>query len=88
MNEKTVPYYVHEMMVARMERIIKMLVIIVLVEFLAFVGTNVFWIVRENQYKDEEYVYEIEQDSGDGGTITYTGNTVRFGGDYNGEAED
>ncbi|MBQ9265340.1 MAG: hypothetical protein IJ189_14200 [Clostridia bacterium] len=54
-----------------------------------FVASNIFWIVKDMQYEDEVWTYEIQQDSGEGGTNTYTGNTVRFvGGDYNGETDD
>ena len=45
-NEKAVqiPYYVHEMEMTRLDRINKRLWIILIVIFLAFVGTNAGWI--------------------------------------------
>lgn len=48
-----IPYYVHEGEMNRMERVIKKLWIALLVLFLAFVGTNLGWILYENSFTDE-----------------------------------
>ena len=47
-----IPYYVHEGEMSRMERVNKRLWLALLIIFLAFVGTNVGWIVYENQFVD------------------------------------
>ena len=82
-EEKNIPYYVHEGMVARQERTIKRLWILCIIIFIALIGTNGAWIWYESQFTDEVITQEIQQDSADGGTNTYNGNIV--GGDVNGE---
>ena len=84
-EEKTIPYIAHESEVARLERVIKRLWILCIIIFVCLIGTNAFWLWKESQYEDVEITQDIMQDSGDGGTNTYTGNLV--GGDYYGEAE-
>lgn len=81
---ETIPYLVHESHVARLERTIKRLWILCIIIFLALVGTNAYWIYYEQQFEDQVITQELTQDSGEGGTNTYTGNIV--GGDMNGEA--
>ena len=77
-----VPYIVHESAMARQERTIKRLWVIILLALLLLVGTNVGWLIYESQYE----VYETWQDV----TQEATGDGVnRFiGGDYYGETED
>lgn len=81
----TIPFFVHEAAVSRLERIIKRIVILAIIIFVAFVGTNAGWIIYESQFQDEVYTYELQQDSGEGGENTYTNNRIIVGGDYNGE---
>lgn len=81
----TIPFFVHEAEVSRMERVNKRLWIALLVIFIALVGTNAGWIIYESQFQDEVYTYELQQDSGEGGENTYTNNRIIVGGDYNGE---
>lgn len=82
-----IPFYAHEGEVTRLEKINKRLWIAVLVIFAAFVVSNLAWIIYENQFEDEVYTYEVQQDSGDGGTNTFTDNKVVMGGDSYGEPE-
>lgn len=90
MEEKqaSIPYYAHEGEMTRMDRINRRLWILVLVLTLALIGTNAGWIIYEAQYTDQEYSYEIQQETGGEGTNTYTGNTINIGGEINGEADD
>lgn len=77
-----VPYIVHESDMARLERTIKRLWILLLIVIVLLVGSNIAWIVYENQF--EEVVtttQEVEQDT-DGG-----GNNIFVGGDNYGEAK-
>lgn len=83
---ETIPYVVHESEVARLERTIKRLFIICVLLIIVAVGTNAYWIWYEAQWQDEVITQEIKQDSGEGGTNTYSGKII--GGDYNGEADD
>ena len=91
-NEQTamIPYFIHEGETNRLERVNRRLWILAIIIFVAFIVTNAAWIIYETQYQDELYTYEIRQDAGDGGTATYTGNTVTFkeGVTDNGEAND
>lgn len=82
---ETIPYVVHESEVARMERMVKRLFILCIMLLVVAVGTNAYWIWYENQWQDEVITQEIKQDSGEGGTNTYTGNII--GGDDYGEAD-
>lgn len=77
-----VPYVVHESDMARQERTIKRLWILLLVLVVLFVGSNAAWVWYESQFIDTvETSYDIEQDT-DGG-----GNNYVVGGDFNGEAK-
>ena len=75
-----VPYVVHESDMARQERTIKRLWILLLVIVGLFVGSNVWWIWRESQFADE--YYEITQENEDG----YNNFIGNDGDIYNGEA--
>lgn len=83
-----IPYYLHEGEMFRLERLNKRWFIAFMIVLVMLFVTNTAWIIHEMQYKDEVWTYEIQQDSGEGGTNTYTDNTVRFiGGDDNAEAD-
>lgn len=87
-KDAQIPFFAHEMQMARMDRVNKRLWIVLVMLIIFLVGTNAGWIIYESQFDDETYTYEVQQDSGDGGQNTYTGNTVRItGGDYSGEAD-
>lgn len=83
---ETIPYIAHESEMARLERIIKKMFILCIVLVVVTVGTNAYWIWYESQWQDEVITQEIQQDSGEGGTNTYSGKII--GGDYYGEADD
>jgi hypothetical protein len=77
-----VPYVVHESDMARLERTIKRLWILLLVLIALLAGSNAAWIYYESQWETIETTStEIEQDT-DGG-----GNNYVIGGDFNGEAK-
>lgn len=75
-----VPYVVHESDMARQERTIKRLWILLLVLIVLLVGSNGWWIWRESQFADE--YYEITQENEDG----YNNFIGNDGDIYNGEA--
>lgn len=62
MNEK-VDYIIFESALARLERQNKRLFILCLVIFLAFVTSNMAWVVYENQFED---VVTVTQDTPNG----------------------
>lgn len=76
-----VPYFVHEGMLARMERANKRLWVILIIVIVLFVGTNAGWIYYENHFEDV-VTTEIEQQTGEG-----SGSNYIVGGDYHGNAE-
>ena len=83
----SIPYYLHEGEMFRLERLNKRWFIAFLIVLVMLFVTNGAWIYHEMQYQDEIWSYEVQQDSGEGGTNTYTDNVVRFiGGEDNGEA--
>lgn len=83
-----IPFYLHENEMYRLERLNKRWFIAFLIVLVMLFVTNGAWVIYENSMKDEVWTYEIKQDSGEGGSNTYTDNNVHFvGGDYNGEAD-
>ena len=87
-KNEPMPYYRHQIELARQGLNTKRWFVFSIVLLALLIATNAFWIIKDMQYQDEVWTYEIQQDSGEGGTNTYTGNTVRFvGGDDNGETD-
>ena len=83
MDNKDVPYMVHEGDMARMERNSRRLWIIVLVLIVLLVGSNIAWLCYENSMEEVsttvEQEVEQDNDSGDNNFV---------GGDYiNGTTE-
>lgn len=58
----TIPFYVHEGEINRLERFNKRLFALLLVVFLALVGTNSYWIWYESQFED----VVVTQENADG----------------------
>lgn len=85
---KEVPYIVFEGEMARLERIIRRMFVLLIITICFLVGTNAYWIWYENQF--EEVVtttQDVQQkvDSGDGGDAIIN-DGVHING--NGDAED
>lgn len=68
MEHEKISYYVHEGMMARMERTNRRLWILCIIIFLAFVISNGAWIWYENQWEVCETSQSVDQDidTGDG----------------------
>lgn len=66
-DERTISSVDHQYDMARLERIIKRLWIIILALLILFAGTNALWIYEWNQYDYEDIVV----DSNDGGNANY-----------------
>lgn len=77
-----VPYIVHESAMARQERTIKRLWILLILVISLLVATNGAWLWYENQWEVVETT-EITQEN-DGGYNNYIGNDEDI---YNGEAD-
>lgn len=82
MNEnedmQMIPYYVHESDMARMERQIKRLWIVLIMTIILLVATNAVWFWYESQFED--IVITADQIA-DGDSNNYA-----IGGDFNGGA--
>ena len=82
-----VPYAAHEIAIATSERHSKRLWIVILVLIVALIGTNLAWIIYEEQFETVETIteeYDIEQDAEGGNN-----NSIINGGSIvNGETED
>lgn len=76
---KDVPYIVHEGAVARLERVIKRMWVLVLLLIILFVASNGAWILYESQFEE----IRIEQDN-ESGYNNFIGND---GDIYNGETD-
>lgn len=80
-NVEPVPYIVHESAMARMERTIRRLWILLILLVVLLVGSNALWIVYESQF--EEITTSVEMDN-ENGYNSYIGND---GDIYNGTNE-
>ena len=65
-NRVTIPYLVHESDMARMERVVKRLWILMILLVLMLVGTNAAWIYYESQWQVEETKISQDVDTGEG----------------------
>lgn len=71
-NVEPVPYIVHESAMARQERTIKRLWILLIFVISLLVATNGAWIAYESQFVEEEWTFEAVTD--DGGDAIANGN--------------
>ena len=82
-NQLTIPYYVHEAAIARLERINKRFWILIIGLILALLVTNGAWIYYESQFMDEVVTVESNTDSG-GTAIANASGEVIFNGNSEG----
>lgn len=69
----SVPFVVHESMMARAVRSAKRMWILVLVLILLLVGSNVGWLVYESQFETVETIEEYMVETDDGGHAVWNG---------------
>lgn len=67
MEEKTVPYVVYEGTMARFERVVKRLTILLIIVITVLFASNIAWLYVWNQYD----VSAVVVDSEDGGNANY-----------------
>lgn len=70
-NDKPVDYRVHESILARMERTNKRWFVLCIVIFLAFVGSNIGWLIYESQFEDISTTVTQNTQSESGNAIIY-----------------
>lgn len=75
-KNQNIPYIAHEADMARMERIIKRLWILLIISLVALVGTNVAWVVYEAQFQAVDTISQDVEQEADG-----NGNNMFVGGD-------
>ena len=64
MEEKNIPYFVHEGMVVRMERMNQRLWIMCIILVLALIASNLAWFFYEQQFETyEETTQEVTQEA-------------------------
>lgn len=68
-NLVSIPFFVHEADMARLERTNKRLFIVVLVLILSLIGTNGAWIYYESQFQVDQTTVEQEVDTGNGDAV-------------------
>ena len=79
-QRQTVPYIVHEADMARQERTIKRLWILLILLIVLLVGTNIAWTIYESQFEDVVVTQEVDQETDGGGN----NHNVLDMGDYDG----
>ena len=66
-TQKDVPYIVHECAVARLERVIKRMWVLVILLIILFVASNAAWIWWESQVEEVKTVETYEANADNGG---------------------
>ena len=69
----TIPYYVHEYAMYRMDRLNRRWFIAFLLVLCMLFVTNAGWIIYENQFEDVRIVQEADTDSGGNNYLNGTG---------------
>lgn len=81
-EQDPVPYIVHEGIMARMERNVRRLWILVVVLVVLLVGTNVAWLVYESQFEDQLTVTQ-DTPSGNNNYVGHDGDITNGKADNN-----
>ena len=83
MENNAVPYIAHESAMARLERIIKRLWIVIIILIALLFATNAAWIYYESQFMDETTTIEAEANAGGNAVINGSG-AVNINGESKG----
>lgn len=84
-EEKVIPYYAHEGMLARMERQLKRLFITVIVLISALIITNGAWLYSWMQYDYDSQIITADQDGR--GINIIGGGDIQYGPESNDQKE-
>lgn len=88
MDGKSVPYIVFEGEMARNERHIRRLWILVIILAVMLVGTNIGWLIYEAQFMDKVVTVESQTDGGGTAIANASGEVSIYGeSESNGQAE-
>ena len=80
----TIPYFCHEGDMNRLERVNKRQFVVILILIIALVGSNLAWIVYENQFEDVVTTTEIDAQQDGGGVNIVGGGDVNYGAESEG----
>lgn len=80
--QEPVPYIVHEGVMARLERVIKRLWVLVILLIVLLVGSNVAWLIYESQFEDQLTVTQ-ETPSGNNNYVGHDGDITNGEADHN-----
>lgn len=83
--QESVPYMVHEGIMARTERTIRRLWILCIIIFLAFVVSNGVWLLYESQFTEEVVTQDV--DTGNGAAYVAGIGDIYGTGETNGQTE-
>lgn len=81
MENNSVPYIAHESAMARLERIIKRLWIVIIILIVLLAGTSAAWIWYETQWEDvtETVVTQAAYSDGEGTALVNNGGDLNYG---------
>ena len=74
----TIPYFCHEGDMNRLERVNKRQFVVILILIIALVGSNLAWIVYENQFEDTVITQTGETD-GNGTILLNNDGEINYG---------
>lgn len=77
-----IPYFVHEGDMTRAENANKRLWVLIILLIIALVGTNLAWVIYENQFADEVVSVEQEVDTGNGAAVVSGTGDAIYGEDH------
>lgn len=86
-NVEPVPYIAHESAMARMERTIKKLWILLILIISLLVVTNGAWLWYESQFVEEDWTYEATTDNGGTAIANGEGEIYYYGDGENHEKD-
>ena len=75
---ESMPIIVHESSMARCERTIKRLFIIIILLIVLLVGSNVAWLIYESQFEDITTTIKSDSDTGNA-IANYSGDVTYYG---------
>lgn len=84
-NNQTISYFVHEGMMARMERHTRRLWILCIIIFAALIVTNAGWLWYESQFEDVVTTVTQETPGGNNNYIGHDGDITNGEADYQNE---
>ncbi len=75
-----IPYFAHEGEMARAERTNKRLWVLIILLIVALVGSNLAWIIYENQFVEESVTQEVDTGNG-AAVVSGIGDAAYYGED-------